>query len=78
MILGVDAGGVLKARIPGRIVKRILGLIDFEIYPLIIGGHLELIIVIHSLWLRIKEDFDYVAIPKQPSLYLRVLSLINI
>ena len=78
MILGVDVGGVVEARIPRGIIKRVFGLIDFEIYPLIIGGHLELIVVIHSLGLRVQENLGNVAIPKLPSLCLRVLSLIDI
>ena len=78
MILGVYASGVLKARIPRGIIKWVFVLIDFEIDPLVIGSYLELIIVIHSLRLRVQEDFGHVAIPKLPSLYLRILSLIDV
>jgi hypothetical protein len=78
MILGVDACCMLKARIPRRIIERLFGLIDFEIHPLVIGGYLELIVVIHSLWLRVQKDFYHVPIPKLPSLYRPVLPFIDI
>src|SRR2546430_15784130 len=78
MILGVDARGVLKAGIPRSIVKRVLGLIDFEIDPLIVGRYLELIVVIHSLRLRVQENLGNITIPKLPSLYLCVFTLIDI
>src|SRR2546429_791867 len=78
MILGVDACCMLKARIPRHIIERLFGLIDFEIHPLVIGGYLELIVVIHSLWLRVQKDFYHVAIPKLPSLNRGVLSFIDI
>jgi hypothetical protein len=78
MILGVDAGCMRKARIPRHIIEGLFGLIDFEIHPLIIRGYLELIVVIHSLWLRVQKDFYHVAIPKLPSLYRRVLPFIDI
>ena len=78
MILSVDARGMLKARIPRSIIKRVFGFIDFKIDPLIVGRYLELIVVIHSLRLRVQENFGNVAIPKLPSLYLWVFTLIDI
>jgi hypothetical protein len=78
MVLGVDADGMLKPRIPRHIIERFFGFIDFEIHPLVIGGYLELVIVIHSLRLWVQENFGHVAIPKLPSLYRRVFPFIDI
>src|SRR2546429_9975637 len=70
MILGVAVRGVLEARVPRRIVKRVFGLVDFKIDPLVIGSHLKLIVVIHSLRLRAQETLGNITIPTLPSLYL--------
>ena len=69
---------MLKARIPRGIIKRVLGLIDFEIDPLVVRSYLKLIVVVQTLGLRVQENFDNIAIPKLPSLCLRIFSLIDI
>ncbi len=69
---------MLKARVPRSITEWLFSLIDFNIHPLVIGRYLELIIVLHSLWLRVQEYFDDVAIPKLPTLDRRVLPFIDI
>src|SRR5712692_1543083 len=78
MILVVDAGCMLKTLIPSHIIEWLFRLIDFEIHPLVIGGHLELIVVIHSLWLRVQENLHNVTIPKLPPFCRRVFPFIDI
>src|SRR5690242_12293756 len=74
----VDVSSVLKTGIPGGIVEGIFGLVDFQVDPLIVGSHLKLKIMIHTLGLRIQENFDDVTIPKLPSLRLQIFPFINI
>ena len=66
MMFGVDAGCVLESGIPRRIVKRVPGLVDFQVNPLIVRSNFKLKIVIHAFGLRIQEDFDNVAFSAEP------------
>src|SRR5438876_268740 len=78
MMFRVDASCVLEAGIPRGVVKRVPGLVDFQIDPLIVRGYLKLKIMIHTLGLRVQENFNDVTIPKLPALGLRIFALISI
>jgi hypothetical protein len=54
---------MLTLRIPSHIIERLFSLINFEIHLLVVGCYFKLIVMTHSLWLRVQENFDHVTIP---------------
>ena len=77
-VFDVNSSRVSKTRGPRWMVERVLGLVDFEVNPLVIRRYLKFVVVRHAIWGRVYEHFHDVAVPKLPTLLGRVFTFIYI